>query len=278
MLQYLRSTLGMTGFLLSRARNTRMRLVFLRYISLNLLRRGFKNVKFPEEMFVETKDLSFYFAGGQSELAPYLEIFRGQTYDKDERFAAVPGDIVVDVGGHIGFYSIQQALRMAATGKVLVYEPNPQSFARLLKNVRANNLTNVLAFNNAVTSRTDTVKLRIPSVSSEACTIMERGTTTSYNDEVSVQTISLDRIVETHGLSQIDLLKIDAEGAEVEIVQSGKGKALAITNKAIVETHSDSLRDEIKRRLGECGFTVVGEVPSGRSALGHNTMLYLVRH
>ena len=43
------------------------------------------------------------------------------------------------------------------------------------------------------------VKLRIPSVSSEACTIMERGTTSSYNREVSVQAISLDQIVDPYG-------------------------------------------------------------------------------
>lgn len=230
-----------------------------------------------KELFAETKDLDFFFSAGRSELSPYVEIYRDHAYEQDEAFIVKPGDTVVDVGGHIGFYTAKQARKAGPEGSVFVFEPNPESFGRLLKNMKVNGLRNVHAFNRAVTSRAEQVMLRIAEGSSEATTIMKEGTTYEYDREVPIPTISLDRIARENGIPRIDILKIDAEGAEVEIVESGESYALPIVRNAIVETHSEALKEEIKRRMGALGFILKKETSSGINALGVNAMLYFTR-
>jgi len=263
--------------LLQRAKNWKARITFASYIARNILRRLIKSVPLPAEIFAETKDLDFYFSPGKSELSPYVEIYRDRGYEKDGRFIAKPGETVIDVGAHIGFYAICEAKRVGEKGKVFVIEPNPDTFGRLLKNIKANDLENVVPLNNAATSRKGRVLLRVSVSSSEANTIMASGTTDDYGEEIKIQAIGLDEIVKKYNLSKIDILKIDAEGAEAEVVESGLKKALPITEKIVTETHSENLKNEVKKLVLGNGFELVAEAFSGVNALGRNTMLYFVR-
>src|ERR1700724_4253990 len=54
------------------------------------------------------------------------------------------GDIAVDIGANIGVYTLNMAQRIGAMGKVYAFEPEPTNFELLTKNVRENNLTNVI--------------------------------------------------------------------------------------------------------------------------------------
>ena len=267
----------MAAFIFSRVRTARSFSLFVRYFLLSIVRRITGIVPARKELFAETKDLDFFFSAGRSELSPYVEIYRDHTYEQDGAFIARPGDTVVDVGGHIGFYAAKQARRVGPEGRVFVFEPNPESFGRLLKNMEANGLRNVRTFNFAVTARAEQVMLRIAEGSSEATTIMKEGTTYAYDREIPIPAISLDRIARENGITRIDILKIDAEGAEVEIVESGESYALPLVRNAIVETHSEALKEEIKRRMGALGFVLKKEVSSGINALGVNAMLYFTR-
>jgi len=267
----------MAAFIFSRVRTARSFSLFVRYFLLSIVRRITGIVPARKELFAETKDLDFFFSAGRSELSPYVEIYRDHTYEQDGAFIARPGDTVVDVGGHIGFYAAKQARRVGPEGRVFVFEPNPESFGRLLKNMEANGLRNVRTFNFAVTARAEQVMLRIAEGSSEATTIMKEGTTYAYDREIPIPAISLDRIARENGITRIDILKIDAEGAEVEIVESGESYALTLVRNAIVETHSEALKEEIKRRMGALGFVLKKEVSSGINALGVNAMLYFTR-
>ncbi len=267
----------MAVFIFSRVRTARSFLLFTGYFLSSIVRRVTGIAPARKELFAETKDLDFFFSAGRSELSPYVEIYRDHTYEQDGAFIAGPGDTVVDVGGHIGFYAAKQARRAGPGGRVFVFEPNPESFGRLLKNMEVNGLRNVHASNRAVTSRAEQVMLRIAEGSSEATTIMKEGTTYAYDREILIPAVSLDRIVRENAITKIDILKIDAEGAEAEIVESGESYALSLVRNAIVETHSEALKEEIKRRMGALGFILRKEVNSGINALGANAMLYFTR-
>jgi len=56
------------------------------------------------------------------------------------------GDVYVDVGANIGYYTLVAAQRVGVTGKVIAYEPDPDNFALLKANVERNNLSNVTLF------------------------------------------------------------------------------------------------------------------------------------
>ena len=79
--------------------------------------------------------------------------FKLMTIHEDELmkyFVPEEGDIVVDVGAHIGLYTIIASKRVGLSGKVFSIEPDPVNFEILGKNIRINHLENVVALNYAL--------------------------------------------------------------------------------------------------------------------------------
>ena len=70
-----------------------------------------------------------------------------------EHFHTKEGDIVVDVGAHIGRYTIISSKRIGQSGKVIAIEPHPSNFEMLNRNIKLNGLTNVIPLNYAVNSK-----------------------------------------------------------------------------------------------------------------------------
>jgi tRNA G37 N-methylase Trm5 len=63
------------------------------------------------------------------------------------RFTPKEGDTVIDIGAHIGRYTITSSKLVGNTGKVVAIEAGPDTFQILKRNVTLNNLTNVLPLN-----------------------------------------------------------------------------------------------------------------------------------
>jgi hypothetical protein len=74
-------------------------------------------------------------------------IMTGHEHDLLERFAPKDGAIVVDVGAHIGLYSVTSSKRVGSNGKVIAIEADRSNFEMLNHNFKLNNLTNAIPFN-----------------------------------------------------------------------------------------------------------------------------------
>jgi len=85
------------------------------------------------------------------------ELFIRKTYTRED-FGIGEDDLVVDVGAHIGTFTIM-ASRLARKGKVYAFEPMPENFALLKDNVEINAAHNVVVINKAVASRKGRKKL-----------------------------------------------------------------------------------------------------------------------
>lgn len=82
-----------------------------------------------------------------------------------------PGMTFVDVGAHVGYFSVMASRRVGAAGRVLAFEPEPGNFALLEENLRRNGCTNATAHAAAVGARGGTVELHLAAAT--------RGTTAS---------------------------------------------------------------------------------------------------
>ena len=71
------------------------------------------------------------------------------------------GDIVVDCGTNIGYFTLLAAKLTGMKGKVYSFEPEPKNYNFLLKNIDLNGYNNVFPANKAVSDKTGTVKLYI---------------------------------------------------------------------------------------------------------------------
>src|SRR5437764_1145672 len=71
------------------------------------------------------------------------------------------GDVFVDVGAHIGYFTILAAGLVGSTGKVLAFEPEPTNYEQLLRHIKLNDLSNVVVFNWAVGDHPGVVDLYV---------------------------------------------------------------------------------------------------------------------
>src|ERR671919_2099235 len=76
-----------------------------------------------------------------------------------ERFSPKQGDIVVDIGAAFGLYTIISSKRVGAQGKVVAIEAHPSNFEMLNRNIKLNQLTNVIPLNYAAYSKETKLKL-----------------------------------------------------------------------------------------------------------------------
>jgi hypothetical protein len=70
---------------------------------------------------------------------------------------------------------------------------------------------------------------------------------------ITVETTTLDRIIEKYKINRIDLLKVDVEGAEVYVLSDN---ALSITRRIIIEVWSPNL-SKILEKLNSHGFKII---------------------
>ncbi len=136
-------------------------------------------------------------------------------------------DIVVDVGANIGYYTLLMAKNNAVVNS---YEPEPQNFNLLKKNVILNNFSsNINLFNKAVSDFNGNSKL----VLSDHSTGQHKLDTNRFGTrtiDVEVTKIELDKI---------DFAKIDVEGTELNVLKGMK----TLPNKMLVEFNSINLKE-----------------------------------
>ena len=166
--------------------------------------------------------------------------FKIMTIHEDDiitRFTPKEGDIVIDIGAHIGLYTIISSKRVGTKGKVVAIEAHPGNFEMLNSNIKLNQLTNVIPLNYAVHSKETKVKLYLPSGESgftKYNTIMPNWINTQEKF-VEVNANTLDYLLQLNQIRQeeVNWIKIDVEGAEFEVLKGAtnvlsKSKDIAI--------------------------------------------------
>ena len=71
------------------------------------------------------------------------------------------GDVVLDVGANVGYFTLIFARLVGPNGKVYAFEPDPDNFALLKKNVEMNGYKNVVLVQNAVSDKIEDVQLHL---------------------------------------------------------------------------------------------------------------------
>lgn len=134
--------------------------------------------------------------------------------------------IMVDVGACYGEYTLLCA-KKANKGKVIAVEPNPYHFKLLKKSVEANRLENVILINKALSDDEGMMSFYMGNNHLEGSTlfkdkmIQELGNNVIF-EEIQVEVITLDTLLQSLSINKIDILKIDAEGAELKIIKGAE--------------------------------------------------------
>ena len=153
------------------------------------------------------------------------------------------GDIVVDVGAHIGEYTLLGAKLTEPHGKIISIEPLHETANSLRDNINLNNFSNCTVIESAVGSKI--AKQTLYKVSEEDVygylDPVVNNKKLVESSEIDVTTV--DGIIKSNNLKKIDLLKIDVEGFEYEVLLGCKSAfELGTIKKIICEIHSDFLK------------------------------------
>lgn len=166
-----------------------------------------------------------------------------------------PGMTVVDVGAHIGYYSVHAAQRVGSAGTVYAIEPSQENRTLLTKNLRAQGLTRVRVLPYAAGA---TNKRRMLQITAGRDMNSFYGHPASRTIcQVEVEQVALDSVIH----EPVHAIKLDVEGAELEALE-GMRRILAENDLILcVEWNPKCLRHagcdpmDLPNLLMKLGFT-----------------------
>jgi len=183
------------------------------------------------------------------------ETWSKKVYDVSDRIKE--NFIIIDIGAHIGVFAVYAA-KKAGRGKVYAYEPNPASFALLEKNVKINNLNNVIMSNLGVTkTRGDAVLFS--NDTSILCSMYVK-----CGKPIPMKTTTLQDIFDVNNITECHFIKIDAEGAEYDILYPLPEKYFKKINFISLEYHNFFPKNQLKKLvklLNNRGFRIAKLIP-----------------
>ncbi len=123
------------------------------------------------------------------------------------------GMSVIDVGAHIGYYSLLSASLVGEEGKVFAFEPEPHNYNELINNISLNDYLNIRAINSAVGDKNGFSDLFIAKTWSGKHSLFQ--TSSDMKDSISVPVVTLDSYIHD---GKVDLIKTDTEGNDLKVL------------------------------------------------------------
>src|SRR3989338_3208429 len=144
--------------------------------------------------------------------------------------------MIFDCGANIGLATVFFKW-LYPESIIYAFEPDPETFILLKKNVRQNKLKNVHLFNTAISNVNVKIDFFIDS-KNPGSLIMSSRRERMPKDLITVDSITLSSFIQDKKIQRIDFLKIDIEGAEEEAIQDLSNKdQLKKLNKMVIEYH-----------------------------------------
>jgi len=180
----------------------------------------------------------------------FKEIFMEDLYEIDflkKRLPITP--VIIDVGANVGFFSLFMVSQVPGAA-IYAFEPLPGNFKHLERHFELNKDKKLVCQNKAVAGSKGTITLHYnPEVNFTALASMNTTFDISNTRQVEVESVSLPGIFSEFSLKQIDLLKLDCEGAEYDILYQCPADFFPRIKQIAMETHAGKKPDENTKAL-----------------------------
>lgn len=163
-----------------------------------------------------------------------------------------PGDVVLDVGANVGFFTLMAAALTGPSGHVVAFEPSPKNATALRANLAANRLTTVQVVEAAVAAEEGQCTLHMNESNQEASLVNALG-----HESITVQTVTVDSEMRRLGLAP-NVIKIDVEGAEDDVIRGMRSTLEEARPTIVCEMHVGipQLDDPVPATLKAAGYQV----------------------
>jgi len=161
--------------------------------------------------------------------------------------------VFIDVGAHVGFYSIMVGKNIVNGGAIISFEPSADNYSRLIKNIKLNNLTDrIKAFPFALSNINDEKSLFLNPYNDGGNSLEKF----SYAPlaEQKVRCIRFDDLNEVK-YSSVDFIKIDVEGHQMKVLEGMKNTISRFHPSFLIEAPTKKEQDEVTYYLKEFGYS-----------------------
>ncbi len=165
-----------------------------------------------------------------------------------------PGDLFIDVGAHIGYFSLCAARLVAPQGGVIACEPDPDNLSRLRANIRRNDFVRVVQTREAALGgATGEALFRRASAFSSRVGGCLADHVEAGGEYVAVPLLRLDELC--MGTTP-RAIKVDVEGGEIDVLQGASRIIDEARTGWLIELHNRTAREHVLHRLKNAGYQV----------------------
>lgn len=158
-------------------------------------------------------------------------------------------DVILDIGAAEGIYSLV-AKCLRPSSRVLAFEPLPGAFNVLENNMRLNNY-DVECLPMALSDFTGRARFYVDSPLSNEGSLVQGG---SRHDAQTVDVSTLAEVIRSRGLDQLNLVKIDVEGAEAQVFRGMEEYLQRFRPSILVEVLNDDIGRDIEDMVGALNY------------------------
>jgi FkbM family methyltransferase len=195
----------------------------------------------PRDLLVSFKGVKFLARKGRTDILLLSELSEPwMTY----YFKPKEGDVVIDVGAHVGKYALYSAKLVGESGVVIAIEPHPENYRALMRNIELNGFKNVIALNVAAYNCNGKKMPLIGSIDQEYTVkaAVEEGC-------ILVETKKIDSVLEELDIQKVDYAKVDVEGAELEVLEGMEKCIKGNSSLKILIEERRAYEEDIKKIL-----------------------------
>jgi FkbM family methyltransferase len=171
------------------------------------------------------------------------------------------GAVFLDVGAHIGYDTLKAAHHLGPNGRVVAFEPNPRVVQMLRDSIAASGATNVIVQPIACSDTETTLTLFDSTGGNSGLTSLAEANAGQANHPVTVPARRLDDVIRELGLSRVDVIKIDVEGAETLVVRGAQETLRRFKPRLVIEVIDSTLTamgtsvQELESLIWSLGYT-----------------------
>jgi FkbM family methyltransferase len=145
-----------------------------------------------------------------------------ERYEADLVARLLSGDEVFwDVGANVGYFTLVAATALNHRGRIVTFEPGKNAYARLTVNLALNPWRNIQTFPVAVTDREGEAVLHLAGDIADSSANLYQAAGAQAGSE-TCRTVALDHFLQEEHLPLPDLIKLDAEGAELAVLKGAQ--------------------------------------------------------
>lgn len=175
-----------------------------------------------------------------------------------------PGMTFYDIGANVGFLSVIGARLVGAEGTVIAFEPVPANADLTNQNAHLNGFSHLLVCSLAVGREDGEARFVLSSNPNWGKLAAVAGDAAEQQDETTVSLRRLDTVVRERELSAPDVIKIDVEGAEVDVLAGAEETLRRSRPAMVIELHGTNR--EVEEALDRLGYRAA--VLGSRSGVG----------